>query len=227
MSDSPQYVGTSRRRGWLCPCFTCVADVHVRRASWGGYSQEPIDDTKKAKCAAAYFTFVNLLERLDDDGSLSDHDKPLSDLRRECAFEMEFIVPISVHDELPKMHVFANYDLDKVFFILAFNNGDETRVTHIMGYITAMTIDALMEMCEESDDYGVYLMVTQRMHHRVAEILAEIETVTIADLQQTCRKQLLPAVDQLALSVVGPEASECYSQETLENLLGEFALCAA
>ena len=60
-----------------------------------------------------------------------------------------------------------------------------------------------------------------------AEILAEIETVTIADLQQTCRKQLLPAVDQLALSVVGPEASECYSQETLENLLGEFALCAA
>ncbi len=60
-----------------------------------------------------------------------------------------------------------------------------------------------------------------------AEILAEIEAVTIADLQQTCRKQLLPAVDQLALSVVGPEADECYSQETLEILLGEFALCAA
>lgn len=60
-----------------------------------------------------------------------------------------------------------------------------------------------------------------------AEILTEIEAVTIEDLKQTCRSRLLPAVHQLALSVIGPAASECYSQEALEGLLGEFALCAA
>ena len=60
-----------------------------------------------------------------------------------------------------------------------------------------------------------------------AEILAEIEAVSIANLRQTCRGRLLPAVNQLALSVVGPAASEWYSQETLEDLLGEFTLCAA
>lgn len=60
-----------------------------------------------------------------------------------------------------------------------------------------------------------------------SEILAAIEAVTVADLKQTCRQRLLPAVDQLALSVIGPEASECYSQESLEELLGEFALSVA
>lgn len=60
-----------------------------------------------------------------------------------------------------------------------------------------------------------------------SEILAALEAITIADLWQTCRRRLLPAVDQLALSVVGPAASEWYSQESLEDLLGEFALCAA
>lgn len=60
-----------------------------------------------------------------------------------------------------------------------------------------------------------------------SEILAAIEAVTVADLNQTCRQRLLPAVDQLALSVIGPEASECYSQESLEELLGEFTLRAA
>ena len=60
-----------------------------------------------------------------------------------------------------------------------------------------------------------------------SEILNAIEAVTVADLRQTCRMRLLPAVDQLALSVIGPEASDCYSQESLEALLGEFTLCAA
>ena len=60
-----------------------------------------------------------------------------------------------------------------------------------------------------------------------SEILAAIEAVSVADLWQTCRMRLLPAVDQLALSVTGPEASDCYSQESLEELLGEFSLCAA
>ncbi|MFM9963143.1 MAG: M16 family metallopeptidase [Planctomycetaceae bacterium] len=60
-----------------------------------------------------------------------------------------------------------------------------------------------------------------------AEILAEIERISTEDLWHTCRMRLLPAVGQLALSVVGPEASDWYSQESLEDLLGEFALCAA
>ena len=60
-----------------------------------------------------------------------------------------------------------------------------------------------------------------------SEILAAIEAVSVVDLWQTCRMRLLPAVDQLALSVTGPEASDCYSQESLEELLGEFSLCAA
>jgi predicted Zn-dependent peptidase len=60
-----------------------------------------------------------------------------------------------------------------------------------------------------------------------SEILSAIEAVTATDLKQTCRQRLLPAVDQLALSVIGPEASGCYSQESLEELLGEFALHAA
>ena len=64
-------------------------------------------------------------------------------------------------------------------------------------------------------------------HLPEAEILAEIEQITAEDLWQTCRLQLLPAVGQLALSVVGPEAAEWYSQESLEDLLGEFSLCAA
>lgn len=60
-----------------------------------------------------------------------------------------------------------------------------------------------------------------------AEILGKIEQITAEDLWQTCRLRLLPAVGQLALSVVGPEASEWYSQEMLEDLLGEFSQCAA
>jgi predicted Zn-dependent peptidase len=60
-----------------------------------------------------------------------------------------------------------------------------------------------------------------------AEILGHLEQVTVENLWQTCRLQLLPAVGRLALSVVGPEAPECYSLESLEDLLGEFALCAA
>lgn len=60
-----------------------------------------------------------------------------------------------------------------------------------------------------------------------SEILSEIEALTVADLRHVCHQRLLPALGQLALSVVGPEASECYSQATLEGLLGEFALCAA
>lgn len=60
-----------------------------------------------------------------------------------------------------------------------------------------------------------------------AEILAAIEAVSIADLRQSCRQRLLPAIERLALSVVGPESSECYSQESLEDLLGEIKLCAA
>lgn len=59
-----------------------------------------------------------------------------------------------------------------------------------------------------------------------AEILAEIEQITAEDLRQTCCLQLLPAVGNLALSVVGPEAPDWYSQESLEDLLSEFALCA-
>lgn len=59
-----------------------------------------------------------------------------------------------------------------------------------------------------------------------SEILAGIEQVTGEDLQETCRKRLIPAVGKLALSVVGPEASEWYSQETLEDLLSGFSLMA-
>lgn len=59
-----------------------------------------------------------------------------------------------------------------------------------------------------------------------SEILAAIEAVAITDLRQVCHRRLLPAVGQLALSVVGP-GSEWYSQESLEELLSEFALCAA
>ena len=64
-------------------------------------------------------------------------------------------------------------------------------------------------------------------HLPEAEILAEIEQITAEDLWQSCRLQLLPAVGNLALSVVGPEAAEWYSQESFEDLLGEFSLCAA
>lgn len=64
-------------------------------------------------------------------------------------------------------------------------------------------------------------------HLPEAEILAEIEQITAEDLWQTCRLQLLPAVGKLALSIVGPEATEWYSQESLEDLLGEISLCAA
>ena len=64
-------------------------------------------------------------------------------------------------------------------------------------------------------------------HISESEILAEIEAITAADLWQTCRAGLLPAIDQLALSVIWPEASEFYSQESLADLLGEFTLCAA
>lgn len=60
-----------------------------------------------------------------------------------------------------------------------------------------------------------------------AEILAEIDALTVVDLWQTCRKRLLPAVDRVALSVVGPEDVRWYSQESLEDLLGELAWCAA
>lgn len=60
-----------------------------------------------------------------------------------------------------------------------------------------------------------------------SEILAAIEQISVDDLQQTCFKRLVPAVGRLAVSVVGPEAAEWYSQETLEELLGEFSLMAA
>ena len=59
-----------------------------------------------------------------------------------------------------------------------------------------------------------------------SEILAGIEQVTGEDLQEICLRWLIPAVGQLALSVVGPEASEWYSQETLEDLLSGFSLMA-
>jgi predicted Zn-dependent peptidase len=70
---------------------------------------------------------------------------------------------------------------------------------------------------------GQHLLSAEDAHTR----MSRLATQELYFGWQTCRKQLLPAADQLALSVVGPEASECYSQESLEDLLGEFALCAA
>ncbi len=64
-------------------------------------------------------------------------------------------------------------------------------------------------------------------HLPESEVVREIEGVTFEDLRETCLNRLRPAVSQLALSVVGPEASDCFSQESLEELLGEFSLCAA
>ena len=64
-------------------------------------------------------------------------------------------------------------------------------------------------------------------HLPESEVVSEIERVTFEDLRETCLNRLQPAVRQLALSVVGPEASDCFSQESLEELLGEFSLCAA
>lgn len=64
-------------------------------------------------------------------------------------------------------------------------------------------------------------------HIPESEVLREIERVTFEDLRQTCVDRLQSAVNRLSLSVVGPDAPDCFSQESLEELLGEFALCAA
>lgn len=74
-------------------------------------------------------------------------------------------------------------------------------------------------------------LATQELYFRrtipEAEILAAIEQVSVEDLRQTCLKRLVPALGQVALSVVGPDVAAHYSQESLEELLNGFALLAA
>ena len=86
-------------------------------------------------------------------------------------------------------------------------------------------------LAAESTDTRMSRLATQELYFgrqiTESEILAGIELISAEDLRQTCLQWLQPAVRRLALSVVGPEAEQCYSRESLEELLDEFSPMAA